>query len=132
MFNLLILYLFTTANMVAGDKPRGMDFLLKTPAHQQNLNSIPCIVKIAEKYLRKNYTYSGSIIIINFAFNITVLSNLLSRALMTTSDYKMTVVVKNAHALKQNTLEKSLGFNYKSTSYFMCVNATWEIEVTIK
>lgn len=131
MNNLLILYICTTA-IVTGDKQRGMDFLLKSPAHQQNLNSIPCIVKIAEKYLRKDNTYSGSIIIINFAFNITVLSNLLSRALMTTSNYKMTVVVKNAHAPKQNTLEKSLGFNYKSTSYFICVNATWEIEVTIK
>lgn len=132
MYNLLILYILTTVNIVSCDKQRGMDLIVKTPTHQQNLKSIPCIAKIAEKNLQKVLTYGGSIIIINFAFNVTTLSNLLSRALMTASDYKTTVVVKNAHALKENTLEKDLGFNYKSTSYFMCVNATWEIEITIK
>lgn len=108
----------------------GIDLLQSFEDYQQDTNSMPCIALIVEKYLLKAKTNAGSIIIINFPPISPVFFNSLVKYFTINSNYRTTIVAKHTHSLKGD--EKQQPFVYKSTSYFLCINDTTEVEETIR
>lgn len=102
--------------------------------HQRGSGALSCIVHIAQKYLLREKTNVGSIIVINsphipYSINSDLFTNKLVKMMTEKSNYDTNIVSKSVHSERK---ESGRGFGYRCTNYFLCLTATWELELSIR
>lgn len=95
--------------------------------NQEDEGAISCIVHITQKHLLKDKSNAGSLIILNFAPNISTFSHLLTKMITKESNYAATFLTKYEQF---PTVNKHL-FSRTCTGYILSLNEMWELEPTI-
>lgn len=128
---IILIFVSLSTRVHPADVAKGLD-TIKTIRSQQDLRTIPCTLRIAEKYFQFKQALAGSIVVINIPPVNFLYTNLLIKRFVTASDYKTNIIVRYAHRNDTHVIGGKIAAHYKIANYFMLVNSTSEIAPTLR